>query len=43
MGLTAATHLAEKITDEVVDLLNKTQTCLVMIYYLFIFKNTLNL
>ncbi|CAH1398119.1 unnamed protein product [Nezara viridula] len=29
MGLTAATHLAEKITDEVVDLLNKTQTCLV--------------
>lgn len=29
MGLAAATHLAEKITDEVVDLLNKTQTCLV--------------
>ncbi|XP_073997427.1 capping protein regulator and myosin 1 linker 1 leucine rich repeat protein isoform X2 [Rhodnius prolixus] len=28
MGLMAATHLADKITDEVTDLLNKTQTSL---------------
>lgn len=33
MGLTAATHLAEKITDEVVDLLNKTQNDLVSVQF----------